>query len=258
MKAATSFGAVDNILKSIATTLHFIPVASISNRTISILISVVSATNATYCCCIVVYVMLLIFSFVETIQKMTQDLYQREKVISFGINIKHDFPFRIQRKEKMFTNTLKISTKQTFKSCYQQFRTIEMLMRLGNMIISKFLVALTCMGALAVTLEGYVVIMMYKEVPLLIYVPCLLMCLLALSINFVLFHFAATPNKESRLYQEYWKRRLRSGEYLQLLACPEIGYSFGPLRNVSDKTGLITADVTVNGIATLCLMLHSK
>lgn len=245
---------------------------AINKYTLKVFSSVICTITAFYGGFVVFFLLFLILIFVEAIQKLSHNLYDRRlKPIIPTTDSKNEVKYEVNKlklsvnkEERKAMNSLvkpkmrlvmKIATKFQFSYCLRLFRVLDILTRIGNSVISKFLCVLVGMGVLAATWGGFVMLMCYSKFPLILYLSCSLILPIAITINFLLITLGAIPNRNGKNFKQFWKRYLQQKlDLLQLDSCPTIGYSFGPIRKVQEKTALYITDTILNGTATICLM----
>lgn len=181
---------------------------------------------------IVMFVLILIITMLESYVKMSRDL------TATGMNC---------------VTRYQISTR--FSKCIQNFRLLQLTITLGNLVISEFVAVLVGLGILAGSLGGFVMLVMFDAFPLIMYLSCSGIFFVAQIVNILLITLAGIPNKNGKRFRNYWKGRLKTGrENKMLRSCPEIGFSIGFIRNVKFCTALAISDTIINITASLALM----
>lgn len=248
-----------------------------------IISAVVLGILSTYGGVIVLTVLMLSLLFVEAMQMLSSNLYDRSISTSLpiqvnGMNslgkslllqhrlsrlkIKARLKFTRAAKESnenssmiMGQRFVKVSSRLSFDRCFYMFHIIKMMMRIGNKIVSNFLIILVSMGIGAASTSGYIAIKFYNKLPLIMYMGCAIILPLCLFVNFFLIYLAATPNRNVKRFKQFWKQFESQGLIrLQLKSCPDVGYAIGPISNVTNRSALTIADVILNCTATAVLM----
>lgn len=194
-------------------------------------------------------VILEILMFVEAVQELSFRLFHRSAS-------QHVIRFRI--KDQRTKPKLLISLNLQFSKCLPLFRELEILIRVGNSITSNFLANLVGMGTCACACGGYVMLKLYEDLPLIIYLSCSVFFFICLTVNFLLIYLADIPFRNGEHFKHAFKRELLlrdKYEQLQLKACPSIAYEIGTIvRKVQRSTSLSIANSIFNLTATLVVM----
>lgn len=177
-----------------------------------------------------VSVMMLILVFTEGMQKFTNQLYVRDN-----------------------------QAQTSFYVAYKFYRTTQVLITSGNLIVEQFLFALMVLGVIFAGMCAYATLTMYHELPILTYLACPVIVIVALTIDFVLIAFAYIPYRNVELYKQYWKQVVKTElNRKRLKSCPPVGYNIGPIKNVQLFTGLVIANAIVNCTVNLLLLKSTR
>lgn len=260
------------LLKHAFIVLHFEsqPCRTFLNFIIKLISSSIFAVTALHGACCVFSVMVLMLMVVHAIQKESANLYDpclkpvnvvnASKKYQVGIS-NSSIPRQKSTKLNSWLRNyrskavMKMTTSFAFPRCLRLFKVLYIMLRIGSLIVSQFLTVLVGMGILAAVSSGYVMIMCYEQFPVILYASYSLILPIAMIIDFLLITLAAVPNRKGKNFRRFWRRYVNEKrEHLQLNACPNIGYSFGIVQNVQEKTALTIADTIINGTATVCLM----
>lgn len=211
---------------------------SLKAWTLKVLSCIYFFTVATLGAVIVLFVLLSMLLVQETCIRLSNNLWESKT------NFKNTVVFLVRRQKN-----------DQFLSCERRFRILQILFTTGNGIVSKFLAILTGMGITASSWGGFVMVSMYHELPLIIYMACSGVYLTCQVIYMLLVALAAIPNKNGVKFKYDWRGKLGNHTELRMIrSCPELGFSIGLLRNVKNITALQIFDTTINIIATLAIM----
>lgn len=147
-----------------------------------------------------------------------------------------------------------------FYHALRNFNNLRLMIRLCNVVLSDYLFVLLALGIGTASLGGFVMVVMYSEFPLMIYVACSGIFYICQCINFMLVTWAGIPNGNCKRFKQYWRGELKGRREKKMLkACPEVGLDVGFLRNIKYLTALTISDNIINTTATLALMkVHSN
>lgn len=135
------------------------------------------------------------------------------------------------------------------------YRCVQILINYGSQIVADFLQTLLMMGILLAACSGYTFIKLANAIPLTLYLLVSFFFPLCISVDLLLFAFAAAPAENAIKFKRMWGVKLvRKMDRLQLRSCPGISYAFGFIRNCQKKTALAVIDVEVNSAASLSLI----
>lgn len=221
---------------------------------------------------IILWVCNLLVIFAEAVQILSFDLYNRStkteirirnenasgrqpKILRLKNKVRKGLGMKSTCDSDIKTLVFNISTKLHFGKCLRLFHMLDILMRAGNVVVADFLTVLTGMGIIIGTWGGFVMIIGYDELPLLLYICGSIVFPIALILTFVLISLASVPHKNGRLFKVHWKCEVKLKiDRMQLKACPSIGYAYGPIRMVKKHTALEIVNVMFNLVASLSLM----
>jgi len=142
-----------------------------------------------------------------------------------------------------------------FGKCLRNFRITQILIGRHNYIMSDFMSHLVFMGVVLAVGCGFGTITLYGSMPITVYAsyPCIVV--ICFGYNSLYFTLTARPRRNGQRFVAKWKefgfgKRIR----LSLKACPEIGYSVGSMRCVTEQTALAIADCIVNWTASFAMI----
>ncbi|CAL8141019.1 unnamed protein product [Orchesella dallaii] len=195
------------------------------------LVSGFYGATATHAAGVVLSTVLLALMVIEAPHKLSFDLYERHR------------------------QAMKITTKLKFYRCLRLFRILQIMIGIANVIATDFLGVLGFMGVLATSGAAFVMLTMYKVLPFLFYLACSLIVPVGITVDFLLVLVASVTNSNGQRFKLFWKQfgKLKRDQK-QLKSCPPIGYSIGPVIQVTKQsTAFRIADAIVNGAVTLAL-----
>lgn len=142
-----------------------------------------------------------------------------------------------------------------FPKCVKRYRMLRIIIRIHDSIVFTFLAVLVAMGIMAIAWGGYVMLVMYHNFPLFIYLCCSTIFCFGITVNFLLVKLAGIPNQNAIKFKQYWRKKLKQREdKLVLNSCIDIGYSLGFVKHVKPSTALKIMDVMISCTVTLVLM----
>lgn len=148
-----------------------------------------------------------------------------------------------------------LGSKRRFQKALQNFRNLHLMINVNNVIFRDFMFVLIVLGIVAASLGGFVMVVMYSEFPLIIYVSCSGIFFICQCVNFMLVTWAGIPNGNGKRFKQYWRGKLKIRQEKQMLeACPEIGFNVGLVHNIKYLTALTISDSIINTTATLALL----
>lgn len=145
-----------------------------------------------------------------------------------------------------------------FSGCLKVYRELQIVINIFNRTMHKFAMVLHYVGELLSSCCLFLVVTQYGKVPMFAYIMCPIIFSGNLMINYVLVYLANTPNANGKRFQRYWKSVVakRTGDR-DLVSCPTLGISIGPLKNISLVSTLIFID-TVCGTTINMVLLDAS
>lgn len=143
-----------------------------------------------------------------------------------------------------------------FGHCLKLYRILQVLTFIADDFNKVFLGVMTGVGGLIFSWLAMVIVTMYSQVPVLLYLSCCILCTTSILLGFILSRLAAIPNRNGYRFKEFWREygRATSRTDKRLLkSCPPIGFALGFIKNVDGHTAMTLADILVNCAATLIL-----
>lgn len=142
-------------------------------------------------------------------------------------------------------------TRFRFRRSLRLFRQFQIINQLANIVMQEFVGALVGLGIVAASGSGFVVIAMYDELPILVYIVCSTPYFVSQVINFVLVYLGTKPMLNGMKYRAKWKAlelQLDKKSRKELRSLPgQVGISLGCfVRNTKPHTSLSIADVIIN------------
>ncbi|CAL8141023.1 unnamed protein product [Orchesella dallaii] len=195
------------------------------------LVSGFYGATATHAAGVVLSTVLLVVMAIEAPHKLSFNLYERHR------------------------HAMKYTTKLKFNRCLGLFRILQIMIAISNVIATDFLGVLVFMGVLATAGSAFVLLTMYNDLPFLFYLACSLIVPVGITVDFVLVLLASVTNSNGQRFKLFWKQfgKLKRDQK-QLKSCAPIGYSIGPVIQVTkESTAFRIADAIVNGAVTLAL-----
>lgn len=182
---------------------------------IQLLIGFLYVSLTTYGAGIFLSLMMLSLVIVEGLQLLSRSLYPRFST------------------ERMY-----------FTSAYKTYRIIQQQITIANYAVKNFLFGLVVMGVAFAGSCAYATLMMYNDLPIITYLACPVILLVALTVDFVLIGFANIPHRDVKTFRKYWQQVVKlKVDRKRLVSCPPLWYNIGPI-----KVELITALLITNGI----------
>lgn len=143
---------------------------------------------------------------------------------------------------------------QKFGLCYKRFRNTHMIFRSFE-AVSDFFIVLIFVGTLLVSVSGYAMISMRKDLNVIIFLMTPTILVVCYSIAIVMTKYADIPRKNANLFKQVWSLHVRSIlGHKQLQACPLIGFKLGPYGVVKAKLGLTLCDEFTRNIVSLLIL----
>lgn len=156
---------------------------------------------------------------------------------------------------RMILYSNEIKTLKSFIYCVKCFKILQIVISLSNNIASDFLAVLVGLGILAASCGGFVMLVLHEGIPLIIYLSVSTIFFLGQAVNLLLVGLAAIPNQNGNGFIRTWRGELiRKREKKILMACPEIGFSIGFVRNIKYHTALSICDTIISFTATVALV----
>lgn len=142
-----------------------------------------------------------------------------------------------------------------FFQCVKIYNELQLLIRIGNNIVYKFVTILATYGVVAAAWGGYVMLVMYKQFPFVLYISCSGVFVFCLTVNFLLVTLAGILNENGNKFLIYWRGKLATRKYKILYrSLPELGLALGFVYPVTFKTALVLMDAMIYSCITLVLM----
>lgn len=147
--------------------------------------------------------------------------------------------------------------KLQYRKCVYIYRLLQILIQIEYWIIHTFLTVLVTMGTLITACGGYVMLVMYDEFPLVMYLSCSVIFFFCIAVNILLVTLAGIPNKNGQLFKDNFNKLLRmKQDRMVLRSCPEIGFTLGCVKPVKFHTALEIMNLMIS--CTLSLVLSTK
>lgn len=142
-----------------------------------------------------------------------------------------------------------------FRICYKRLRSIQLLVQLGMLIYTTFILTLITVGILIATFGAYATIKLYHKMHILTYVCAPAITVLCFVIAILLTYLSGIPYKNSLKFKKYWTLFIRNKEDKKvLLACKPFGFVLGPYGIAKASLGLIICDDIIHNTVTAILL----
>ncbi len=142
-----------------------------------------------------------------------------------------------------------------WKKCLTRFRVICIFIKSTDNIYGVFHTVLILVGVLVASCGGYIIMMMFDKVPLIIYIGALAITFVCLFIAIVLTLVAQIPYKRAIKFTQYWKYVLKRKEDKMLLkCCRHVGFEDFIYGLYTAKLGLLICDDIVQNTVNLVLL----
>ncbi|CAL8129290.1 unnamed protein product [Orchesella dallaii] len=147
-----------------------------------------------------------------------------------------------------------------FRKCLRLYKILQIMTTLANQAVEEFVSIGVFMGMFSTASVSFIAIKLYSFLPPIFHLFFCLTALAAFLLYFFLISLAAVPNKNGKIFKEYWMKFLSfsnsSAFYRkQLKACLPIGYSMEPaVRYITAKTAPCIIDVIINFTVTFALL----
>lgn len=142
-----------------------------------------------------------------------------------------------------------------FVGCHRRFVIARLLIAGACRVTSAFFLTLVGLGMTLGATISFIVVDGYRFLPLYQVIAAVPLVFVVVFFNFVLIHLAAIPYNNGRGFVLYWKRHLvRRVERKELKACPKIGYSVGPFRNVREEIAVMNLRIMMDVLFNLLLL----
>lgn len=205
-----------------------------------------AAYHGTTC---VVFLVLIIAAFAESVQVFSYNIFQREMLHSY---FRQTGFYKFPDKQDTTTNIVFTTSFHVGLKCY---RCMQILIQVWSRAIADFIQIGIIIGIVIGTLGGYVLIKLYAELPFSIYLLFSLMLPTFIILIMVICTLGSIPNENATGFKRYWRWRLsKRVDRMWLQSCPPVGYSFGFVVECRRMTAFTIIDVLVNLIATSALI----
>lgn len=142
-----------------------------------------------------------------------------------------------------------------WKKCLNRFHVICIFIKTTDEIFGIFHTILIIVGILLASCGGYMILMMFEKVPLILYVGAFAITFVCFFIAITLTLFAQIPYKNAVKYKGYWKSMLkRKEDKIMLTSCRQIGFSDLIYGLYTAKLGLCICDDIVHNTVNLVLL----
>lgn len=145
-----------------------------------------------------------------------------------------------------------------FSSKYKQFRMIQVILIVANVVYNDFMAVLIAVGVLAASIGTYVTLVLWDDLNIFIYMasPALSLCCYMIAI--LLNQYANKPHANLFNFCILWKRNARNKVEKRIVrSCPHnIGFKCGAYGLLRAKLGIMICDDITQNAVDLILMLQ--
>lgn len=154
-----------------------------------------------------------------------------------------------------YKSAFSFSTRLTFLNCYKRFRTMQLLVIIGNNIQGEFLSALIFVGVFLGSVGTYMTFKMYSRLSLFLYMIGPATAMTSLGLALLLTFLNNFPYQNSKIFKLYWKQFVaRKEDRRMLYACKAYGVDLGLYGMSTSKLGLLICDDIIQNSVTMLLM----
>lgn len=139
----------------------------------------------------------------------------------------------------------------------QQFRLIQMGVFLCNIIIHKSLLTILILSIAYSSTSTYIVVEMHDKLPVAVVLAFPVGIFICIVFDVVMFCLCDVVYSSGETFRQRWKWSIKGNIYLayrQILSCPKIGLSIGPIRFAKQYTVLVVANVRIDVTANMLMV----